>query len=120
MVEVKNKIVLTEDVLTSRIFDELHSCDGDVLAHIAGLMFGGECHAIDNHYEFFPNENYFEGFGKLVYTVTDHEVTVFKGDLDEFHNTVPCFFSIIPTHSDIVDYAKRMKYTLSFEEQEEK
>ena len=60
-----DKIIVEEDQLTSKIFDELHSCDGDMLAAIAGLMFGGECHAIDDHYEFFPNENYFGAFGEV-------------------------------------------------------
>ena len=61
----KKKIDLTEDELTNKLFEELHSCDGDVLAAVAGFMFGGECHAIDDHYEFFPDENYTGAFGKV-------------------------------------------------------
>lgn len=56
------KIVLTETELTNKIFEELHSCDGDVLAAIAGFMFGGDCHAIDDHYEFSPNDDYTGAF----------------------------------------------------------
>lgn len=54
----EKKIILTEKKLVDAIFLELHSCDGDVLAAVAGFMFGGDCHAIDDHYEFFPNDNY--------------------------------------------------------------
>ena len=62
---MNTKISITEEVLINKIYNELHSCDDDALAHIAGILFGGECFAMDNHYDFYPNENYFDAFGKI-------------------------------------------------------
>lgn len=56
------KKVLSEEQLIDKMLEELYSCDGDMLAQIAGIMFGGKCYAIDDKYEFTPNENYYGTF----------------------------------------------------------
>lgn len=114
----ENKIILTEDTLTDKIFNEIHSCDGDLLAAIAGLMFGGECLAIDDHYEFFPNENYFDAFGELTYTVSDgpsdNPVVLFTGNFDAAKNHLYKIIGAYDCHNDIVQACRRLKYNLSF------
>jgi hypothetical protein len=57
-------IIISEDTLTNKIHDLLIEMDADELARIAGEMFGGECYYFWDGYHFYPDENYFDAFGK--------------------------------------------------------
>ena len=105
-----NKINLTEQQISDKVFESIYDCDPEVMAQIAGLMFGGACQLIDDHYEFIPNENYFEAFGELEYTITSGSMTIFKGTFTEAEKQ----FVDISSHQDIVDACKRMQYSLFF------
>ena len=49
---------LTESHCIQAIQDFILECDADDLARLTGELFGGECFATDECYEFEPNENY--------------------------------------------------------------
>ena len=63
-----NKLILTEDQITDRIFDWLHECDAFELAHTASDIFGGKITPIltndNNEYELIPDQNYMGAFDK--------------------------------------------------------
>jgi len=63
--DAHSPIFVMEDVLTDAIFNHLHSCDADTLAHIAEVCFGGSCSAVAGQYEFTPDEGYTGVFNNI-------------------------------------------------------
>lgn len=63
-IKMARTIIINEDTLTNKIHDWLLEVDADELARIAGEIFGGECYFFGDEYHFYPNENYFDAFGK--------------------------------------------------------
>lgn len=67
------KFFVSESELIEKLLEHFTVCDTDEFARVCGEVFGGECflYAEENPegisgevYEFEPNENYYNAFGK--------------------------------------------------------
>jgi hypothetical protein len=58
-------IILSEDQIIAKIQDFLIEIDCDELARLTGEFFGGECYYGGGDYNFYPDENYNDAFGKI-------------------------------------------------------
>lgn len=59
------QVTIEEDQVIKVIFDRLHSCDGDALAHIAEILTGIACSADGAGYNFFIDDNNREDFQSI-------------------------------------------------------
>lgn len=62
--QVKDHFNLTESEMSDAVMRHLEDSDADELSHVAEILFGGECFTNGETYEFFPNANYCDAFGK--------------------------------------------------------
>lgn len=63
---MSEKIVIADEKkITDVIFNQLHTCDGDALAHVVEILTGIPCSAIDGGYTFFIDEHNQEDFNTL-------------------------------------------------------